>query len=284
MLAPVLAGAGEPPTPPVGRTRLALDHLAAAATAWHEGFQCGGCHKLPLTIAALSVARANGHDAPPPGTVAELVERLLDSDDRQDAQGCFSLDGQGITMATTYTARGMEAYDRHFDAKLRASLQAAAECLLGRQEADGRLTADLDGPPPSQGSFVTTANGALAWARAFELDGNPAYGNAANGAVAWLRSRIPTIEASPATFTTQDKAMLLMGLATAGTGPTDPDALLVEAQELDRGGQRVRHGSGRVRSARDRPGPQRPCARGGPAMAAESSAGGRVLAGSLLDG
>ena len=220
----VLLAGPSPPTPPVVRTRLALDHLAASAIAWQNQFQCSGCHKQPMTLAALAMARSSGHDAPVPGTLPALVAGTLNGTSGQDAQGCFSFGGShGFTMATTFAARGLEAYDRYLGAELRTNLRSAADCLLGKQAADGRLPADSAEFPVSQGDFVTTAHGAFAWARAFERDRTVAYQNAANQAVAWLRSRVPAIEAAPASFTTQDKAMLLAGLGSAGAGPADPD-------------------------------------------------------------
>jgi hypothetical protein len=85
---------------------------------------------------------------------------------------------------------------------------------------------------------VTTAHGASVWQRAYERTGTAAYQLAADRAVAWLRGRIASIEAVPGNFTTQDKAMLLVGLASSGAGPSDPDvarmrALLASSQLAD---------------------------------------------------
>jgi hypothetical protein len=217
-------------TPPVVQTRRALDRLSQAALAWQGQFACSGCHKQPLTLGALAIARSRGHDAPPSGTVDALIAGTLEGTSGQDANGCFSFaGGSGFTMATTYAGRGLELTERFLRSSLGGNVQAAAGCLLGRQAADGRLAADSTELPVSQGDFVTTAHAVSVWTRAFERTGSSAYQTAASRAALWLRGRITAVEAAPSSFTTQDKAMLLAGLAAAGAGTGDPDALRMRA-------------------------------------------------------
>src|SRR5262249_33426611 len=161
---------------------------------------------------ALATARSQRHDAPLPGSVDALLQGTLTGTSGQDAQGCFSFDGgSGFTMATTFSARGLEASDRSLRTDLAAKLALAGACLLGRQAIDGRLPADSTELPVSQGDFVTTGHGVYAWERAFTRTGNAAYHAAAVRAADWLRGRISSIEAAPSSFTTQDEAMLLAG-------------------------------------------------------------------------
>lgn len=212
------------PPPPVVQTRLALDHLGQAAIDWQNTFQCSGCHKQPITLAAYATAAANGHDAPRPGVVDALITGTVSGTSGQDANGCFSFGGTGsFITATTVAGRGLEATERYLVRTLGPNVQAAADCLLARQSADGRLPADRAENPVAQGDFATTAHGVYVWNRAYERTGVAAYHNAAVSAAAWLRTRISAMEAAPATFTTQDKTMLLAGLVAMGAGTSDPD-------------------------------------------------------------
>jgi hypothetical protein len=212
--------------PQVVKTRRALDFLGNAALSWQSTFGCSGCHKQSMTIAALGLARSGGHDDAKPGTVATLIDGMLHFNSGQQADGCFTLNnGPDSTEGTSFGGRGLEAYDRFFSAADRSSLIAAADCLLGRQQADGSLASDHTELPVAQGDFITTTHGVFAFRRTFETTGTASYASASDRAVTWLRGRIATIEASPTGFTTQDKAMLLAGLGTSGAGPADPDVV-----------------------------------------------------------
>ena len=215
-----------PATPPVVQTRRALDFLGDAAIAWQNQFDCSGCHKQPLTVAALGAARASGYEAPRPGIVEALMVGGLSGSSGQGPDGCFSFNrGGSFTVATTLGGRGLEAYNLYFGADRSSELLAAAACLLGRQNADGRLASDRLELPVAQGDFITTGLGVFSWTRAFEVSGNVAYETARNQAVTWLRGQIGTMETGPTGFTTQDKSMLLAGLGRAGAGPSDPDVV-----------------------------------------------------------
>lgn len=235
------------PMPPVVQTRKALDRLAQAALAWQGQFNCSGCHKQPITLAALGTAVSRGHDAPLPGVVDALLNGTLQGTSGQNAAGCFSFAGSsGFTMATTFAGRGLEASDRYLRSSLGPNVLAAASCLLAKQAVDGRLPADSSELPVSQGDFVTTAHGAYVWKRAFERSGASAFHDAADRAVAWLRGRIAAIEAAPASFTTQDKAMLLAGLGASGAGPSDPDVVRIRAVLA---GAQLGNGSWKIQSS-----------------------------------
>ena len=212
--------------PQVVKTRRALDFLGNAALSWQGTFGCSGCHKQSMTISALGLARSRGHDDAKPGTVATLIDGMLHFNSGQQPDGCFTLNnGPDSTEGTSFGGRGLEAYDRYFATTDRSSLIAAADCLLGRQQTDGRLASDHTELPVAQGDFIVTAHGVSAWRRTFEATGTTSYSGASDRAVAWLRAQIATIEAGPTSFTTQDKAMLLAGLGTSGAGPADPDVV-----------------------------------------------------------
>jgi len=240
-----LAGASlAAPLPPVVRTRLALDHLGQAAIDWQNAFGCSGCHKQPVTLAAYATGAANGYEAPRPGVVDALIAGALSGTSGQDANGCFSFDGSAsFITATTVAGRGLEATQRRLRPALAASLKASADCLLSRRAADGRLPADRLENPVAQGDFATTGHGVYVWIRVHELTGDAAYQSAAASAVAWLRSRIGAIEAAPSSFTTQDKTMLLAGLAASGAGTADPDVArmrtLLAASQLADGSWKI---------------------------------------------
>ncbi len=234
--------------PPVVKTRRALDRLARAALDWQNRFDCSGCHKQAMPLAAAAAARRSGYEDMKPGTVDALSEMLVEGTNGQQADGCFPLNGgNSSTVGTTWGGRGLEAYSRAFGDARQANLLRAADCLLGLQAADGRLASDHTELPPAQGDFVTTAHGIFVWNRAAELTGDPAYADAAARAEAWLRGRIATIEAAPSSFTTQDKAMLLAGLAQAGATSSDGDVvrmhdLLASEQQPD-GSWKLSHAS-----------------------------------------
>ena len=197
-----------PATPPVVQTRRALDFLGDAAVSWQNQFDCSGCHKQPLTVAALGAARASGYEAPRPGIVEALMVGGLSGSSGQGPDGCFSFNrNTSFTVATTLGGRGLEAYNLYFGADRSSELLAAAACLLGRQNADGRLASDRLELPVAQGDFITTGLGVFSWTRAFEVSGNVAYETARNQAVTWLRGQIGTMETGPTGFTTQDKSM-----------------------------------------------------------------------------
>lgn len=217
-------------TPPVVQTRRALDNLGQVALAWQAQFNCSGCHKQPITLLAMGTAVSRGHDAPLPGVVDALLAGTLQGTSGQNAAGCFSFGGtSNFTMSTTYAGRGLEATDRYLRSHLGPNVQGAANCLLARQEVDGHLQADSAELPVSQGNFVTTAHASQVWRRAFARTGTIAYQDAEGRALTWLRGRIAAIEAAPASFTTQDMAMLLAGLGEAGAGPSDPDVVRMRA-------------------------------------------------------
>src|SRR5262249_12790167 len=149
---------------------------------------------------------------------------------------------------TTFGGRGLEGYSRAFGAGKDSSLLAAANCLRSRQEADGSLLSDHTEQPVAEGNYITTAHGVTTWMRAFEVSGNPAYASASSGAATWLRGQIASIEASPSSFTTQDKAMLLAGLGQSGAGPSDPDVVrmrtLLAADQLSDGSWKINSTTG----------------------------------------
>ena len=245
-LAALLSLAGDDgSTPRVVQTRRALDFVADAAKDWQDRFDCSGCHKQAITLSALGTARSNGHDPARPGIVQALLEGMLGSTSGQDENGCFSLRGQSsFTMATTFGGRGLAAYDRHLGGDREPNLLAAADCLVGRQAADGSLVSDHTELPVAQGSFITTAHGVFAWEQAFAASSDPSHRQAADDGVAWLRGQIAGIEASPATFTTQDKAMLLAALGRAGADATDADVVrmrdLLASEQLPDGSWKLR--------------------------------------------
>ncbi len=235
--------------PPVVNTRRALDHLGQAALDWQDRFQCSGCHKQAQTLAALETARRNGYEDARPGTVESLIGGLVDGQNGQGLDGCFPFNGgNSSTVGTTWGGRGLEAYDRAFDDDRRSDLLAAADCLLGRQAPDGSLVSDHTELPVAQGDFITTTHGIFIWTRAHELTGSGTYSDASERAVSWLRGKISAIEASPASFTTQDKAMLLAGLGRSGADPADPDVArmhdVLAAEQQPAGSWKLRSSSG----------------------------------------
>src|SRR5437867_3248927 len=167
--------------PPVVKTRRALDFLGQAAFDWQNQFGCSGCHKQAMTIAALGTARSRSYDAAKPGIIQTLIDGMLTLNSGQQPNGCFTLNnGPDSTEATTFGGRGLEAYDRNAGPGRRTNLLAAADCLLGRRQADGSLLSDHVELPPAQGDFITTAHGLFVWKRAAEVTGNVAYSSAAD--------------------------------------------------------------------------------------------------------
>jgi len=223
----VPVAAGQPTSPPaVVKTRRALDALGSAAVAWQTQFNCSGCHKQTITLSALAEASARGHAAAPPGVVDTLAQGLLSGGSGQDQNGCFSFAGQrAFAVATSFGGRAVAALHRGLRDDLGPNLLAASDCLLARRETDGRVASDHTELPVAQGDFMTTSNAVLAWNRAAEISANGSYATARDEAVAWLRSRIAAVETTPASFTTQDKAMLLAGLGHSGAGSGDPDVI-----------------------------------------------------------
>ncbi|MDQ7842822.1 MAG: VWA domain-containing protein [Armatimonadota bacterium] len=194
-----------------------LEWLQSQSVSWQRTHKCFGCHVQGQVIMGLAEARANDYIIN-----EDAYQQLIQlTRERQNPDGSYHNDGQ--VTATQFAAVGLTAVDQFASVREDATLLKALRWLLPRQQPAGEITIDNVRPPINQGSILTTANSAAAFARAAAETGDPQFRRAADCAVAWI--------ADAATQTTQDKAFKIMALSRLGN-PEQRRAAAALAQEL----------------------------------------------------
>jgi outer membrane protein OmpA-like peptidoglycan-associated protein len=203
-----------------------IEWLQPAALEWQNQNQCFGCHVQAQAAMGLAVAKHNGYLVSP-AAVQELTDymRLL-----QDADGSESnlllLDNQSVmtaqlaaksshtptdqpVTATQFAAMSFAHLDQMGDNKPDPTLLKFAGWLISKQQPTGELIPDLDRAPISQGSFMPTANAALAFMQAFAETGDARYQSAGSKAVDFIAAAKPE--------TTQDQVFTILAVSRFGS-------------------------------------------------------------------
>jgi hypothetical protein len=196
-----------------------LEWLQSQSVAWQRTHRCFGCHVQGQVIRGLAAARANDYMVN-----EEAYQQLIQfTRDRQNSDGSYHNEGQ--VTATLFAAAGLTAVDDLTHVREDDTVLKALRWLLPRQQPNGEFPIDNVRPPINQGSILTTANSAAAFARAAAETGDPRFRQAADCALQWI--------ASAATVTTQDAALKIMALARLGS-PAQRRTAAALAQELVR--------------------------------------------------
>ncbi len=203
-----------------------IEWLQPAALEWQNQNQCFGCHVQAQAAMGLAVAKRNGYLVSQ-AAVQELTDymRLLQDTDGSES-GMLLLDNQSVMTAqlaaksshtpadqpitaTQFAAMSFAHLDQMGDNKPDPILLKFVGWLAAKQQPTGELIPDLDRAPISQGSFMTTANAALAFMQAFAETGDARYQVAGGKAVAFIAAAKPA--------TTQDEVFTILALSRFGT-------------------------------------------------------------------
>ncbi len=203
-----------------------IEWLQPAALDWQNQNQCFGCHVQAQAAMGLAVAKRNGYLVSP-AAVQELTDymRLLQDTDGGES-GMLLLDNQSVMTAqlaaksshtaadqpitaTQFAAMSFAYLDQMGDNKPDPILLKFVGWLAGKQQPTGELIPDLDRAPISQGSFMTTANAALAFMQAFAETGDARYQVAGGKAVDFIAAAKPA--------TTQDEVFTILALSRFGS-------------------------------------------------------------------
>lgn len=194
--------------------QIGIDWLEPATIHWQRGHRCFGCHVQAQTAMGLLVARRNDY------VVSDaLIDQVIDFTVAQQLsvgadRGAVSVpDAGAIILPTIFAAMSYSYMDKGASAAADTALQSAAAWLLAKQASTGEVARGdySDSPPIVQGSIVTTANAAFAFAQAFAASHDPRFQSATDRAMAFI--------AAAPVQTTQDKVFKILALARLG-GPT----------------------------------------------------------------
>jgi outer membrane protein OmpA-like peptidoglycan-associated protein len=202
-----------------------IEWLQPAAIEWQKYNQCFGCHVQAQAVMGLAVAKRNGYLVSQ-AAVDELADymRILQDKDGSES-GLLLLDNQPVmtaqfaaksshtpadqpVMATQFAAMSFAYLDQMADTKPDRTLLKFADWLAAKQLPTGEVAPDLDEPPICLGSFMTTANAAVAFAQAFVESGDPRYQAAGGKAVDFIAAAKPQ--------NTQDEVFMILALSRFG--------------------------------------------------------------------
>jgi outer membrane protein OmpA-like peptidoglycan-associated protein len=202
-----------------------IEWLQPAAVEWQRNNQCFGCHVQAQAAMGLAVATRNGYLVSRPA-VRELTDymRMLQDTNGMES-GMLLVDNQSVmsapaagkgsrtpadqpAMATVFAAMSFAYLDQMADTKPDPTLLRFADWLGAKQLPSGEVTPDLDEAPICQGSFMTTANAALAFMQAFAESGDARYQAAGVKAIDFIAAAKPV--------TTQDEVFSILALAHYG--------------------------------------------------------------------
>jgi outer membrane protein OmpA-like peptidoglycan-associated protein len=202
-----------------------IEWLQPAALEWQKQNQCFGCHVQAQAAMGLALATRNGYLVSH-AALQELTDymRLLQDTDGSESN-MLLLDNQSVMTAelaaksshtpadqpitaTQFAAMSFAYLDQMADSKPDRTLLKFADWLAGKQQSTGELIPDLDRAPISQGSFMTTANAAVAFLQAFAETGDARYQAAAGKAVDFISTAKPA--------TTQDEVFTILALSRYG--------------------------------------------------------------------
>ncbi len=203
-----------------------IEWLQPAAVEWQRNSQCFGCHVQAQAAMGLAVATRNGYLVSQ-AAVHELTDymRVLQDVDGSES-GLLLVDNQSVMatqadgkgshtpadqpiMATLFAAMSFAYLDQVADNKRDATLVKFADWLAAKQQPTGELMPDLDEAPICQGSFMTTANAALAFMQAFAETGDSRYQAAGVKALDFIATGKPV--------TTQDEVFSILALSHFGS-------------------------------------------------------------------
>ena len=202
-----------------------IEWLQPAAVEWQSNNQCFGCHVQAQAAMGLAVAARNGYLVSR-GAVQQLTDymRLLQDTDGSEG-GMLLVDNQSVmtaqpagrgsrpkadqpVMATLFAAMSFAYLDQMGDNKPDETLLRFADWLANKQQPSGEVTPDLDEAPICQGSFMTTANAAIAFMQAFAESGDARYQAAGVKAINFIAATQPV--------TTQDEVFTILVLSRFG--------------------------------------------------------------------
>jgi outer membrane protein OmpA-like peptidoglycan-associated protein len=203
-----------------------IEWLQPAAVEWQRNNQCFGCHVQAQAAMGLAVATRNGYLVSR-AALQELTDymRLLQDTDGSESN-MLLLDNQSVMTAqlapksthtptdqpitaTQFAAMSFAYLDQMGGNRRDPALLKFVDWLASRQQSTGEVTPDLDRAPICQGSFVTTANAAVAFMQAFTETGDARYQKAASKAVDFIAAGKPE--------TTQDKVFTIVALSRFGS-------------------------------------------------------------------
>jgi outer membrane protein OmpA-like peptidoglycan-associated protein len=202
-----------------------IEWLQPAAVEWQRNSRCFGCHVQAQAAMGLAVATRNGYLVSH-AAVQEMADymRLLQDTDGSESNSLL-LDNQSVMTpelaaksshtaadqpitATQFAAMSFAYLDQMADSKPDRTLLKFVDWLAGKQQSTGELIPDLDRAPISQGSFMTTANAAIAFMQAFAESGDARYQAAGVKAVDFIAAGKPK--------TTQDEVFMILALSRFG--------------------------------------------------------------------
>jgi outer membrane protein OmpA-like peptidoglycan-associated protein len=233
-----------------------IEWLQPAAVEWQRNNQCFGCHVQAQATMGLAVATRNGYLVSR-AAVQELTDymRMLQDADGSES-GMLLVDNQSVmtaqpagkgshtpadqpVMATLFAAMSFAYLDQMADNKRDPTLLKFADWLAAKQQPTGEVIPDLDEAPICQGSFMTTANAAIAFMQAFAESGDSRYRAAGVKAVDFIAAGKPA--------TTQDEVFSILVLSHFGS--PQQQALVngliarLKAEQHATGGWSESHGS-----------------------------------------
>jgi outer membrane protein OmpA-like peptidoglycan-associated protein len=180
-----------------------IEWLQAATMDFQRQNRCFGCHVQAQSLMGLSIADANGYivNQRVLREVSEFIKAQQNKDGWEEGPGAIRVRTQFAAMATA-------SFDHLTGEKSDENLISFCKWLLQNQELSGRVEADYNEPPILQGSFMTTANAAVAFRQAFAEGGDTTFSNAADKAIGFLAQATPQ--------TTQDKVFTITALSHSG--------------------------------------------------------------------
>jgi outer membrane protein OmpA-like peptidoglycan-associated protein len=193
--------------------QVGIDWLETATIRWQSSHRCFGCHVQAQTVMGLAVARRNEYIVS--DALTDELVRFTASQQLPNGPDHGSLpvpDLSASVLPTVFAAMSYSYLEHGQSQTADGALLEAAAWMLTKEAPSGEVVPeDINSPPVAQGSIMTSANAAFAFAQAFDLSHDARFKAAADKAVAFVAAAAPV--------TTQDHVFKLLALSRLGTDP-----------------------------------------------------------------
>ena len=266
---------GDPETRRAAQRGLAF--LASASRTWTQQNKCFGCHVQAVTVEAFAVGKHHRYDVPA-RDVDGMVKALL-----------MGVTAGGRTTGVAFEGQAWARYDQWIDGQRGSELLKYAGELVALQQQDGSIPDDDARLPVTGGVMHTTYQAMQTWRQAFSRTADDKWLSPIRKAERYLARQSAQWNSKSDVYL-QNVNFALLGLVSAGVGPSEESALrlqrLLFARQNQDGGwglerdeeRRPRHRPDALRAEARRPHRRRIGDRARRALADGQAGRGRIVA------
>jgi len=212
-----------------------LAYLARASAAWTQQNHCFGCHVQAVTVEAFAVGRHNRYEVPA-SDVDGMVKALL-----------LGVTAGGRTTGVAFEGQAWARYDQWIDGQRTSQLLDYAAQLVGLQRLDGSIPDDDARLPVTGGVMHTTYQAMQTWRQAYSRTADDKWLTPIRKAERFLAGQSAQWNARSDVYI-HNVNFALLGLVSAGVGPSEESSLRLQKVLLARQNQDGGWGLDRAKS------------------------------------